>query len=181
MKWRRNKESMDQQQNRDQAIEDPNALDGSDEQIASIEKDLQDARDQLLRRTAEMENMRRRHQQEREQWILESNRNLILALLPTLDDLERTLEHAAEAQDPLTQGIELVHKNLIKTLERFGVRPMLVVGQQFDPQQHDALMQEARNDAEPGSITREIQKGYMLGEKVLRHAKVFVAQEQENV
>ena len=164
---------MDEQQDRDDVMQDQNET-GSE--LADLERDLQDSRDQLLRRTAEMENMRRRHQQEREQWVLESNRNLILALLPTVDDLERTLEHAEEAKDPMSQGIELVYKNFIKTLERFGVRPMPVMGEQFDPQQHDALMQEPRSDVEPGTITREIQKGYMLGDKVLRHAKVFVAQ-----
>jgi molecular chaperone GrpE len=167
---------MDDQQDRDPIVEGGNSETG---EASDLERELQESRDQLLRRTAEMENMRRRHQQEREQWVLESNRNLILAMLPTIDDLERTLEHAHEAKDPLTQGIELVYKNFLKTLERFGVRPMDVAGRAFDPQQHDALMQEPRNDVEPGTVTREIQKGYMLGDKVLRHAKVFVAQPVE--
>lgn len=169
---------MDNEQDRNEILEDQQQNDGQSRE-ADLERELQDTREQLLRRTAEMENMRRRHQQDKEQWILESNRNLILALLPTVDDLERTLEHASEANDPMTQGIDLVYKNFLKTLERFGVRPMQVSGVAFDPQQHDALMQEPRTDVEAGTVTREIQKGYLLGDKVLRHAKVFVAQQPE--
>lgn len=174
MKWRRMKDNMEENPN--EILEDQAKVDDANP-TEDRERELQEVRDQLLRRTAEMENMRRRHQQEREQFVLESNRALILALLPTLDDLERTLEHAQEANDPMVQGIELVYKNFLKTLERFGVKAMEVTGEPFDPQRHDALMQESRSDVEPGMVTREIQKGYMLGDKVLRHAKVFVSQD----
>jgi molecular chaperone GrpE len=164
------------EENSNEVLEDQTKTDGANP-AEDREREVQEVRDQLLRRTAEMENMRRRHQQEREQWVLESNRTLLLALLPTLDDLERTLEHAQEANDPMVQGIELVYKNFLKTLERFGVKAMDVAGEPFDPQRHDALMQETRDDVEPGTVTKEIQKGYMLGDKVLRHAKVFVSQD----
>jgi len=150
-----------------------------DVKIEEVERALQETRDQLLRRTAEMENMRRRHQQEREQLIFEANRRLILDLLTMLDDLERTMEHASEQKDPLTQGIELIYKNFLKTLERYGVRPMLAVGEPFDHAKHDALLEEPREDIEPGIITREIQRGYLLNDNVLRHAKVFVSKAAE--
>ena len=158
------------------------ATDGGDaveQKIVEIEQLLNDTRDQLLRRTAEMDNMRRRHQQEREQLIFEGNKRLILDLLTVVDDLERTLEHASEEKDPMTQGIELVYKNFIKTLERYGANPMETVGQPFDPMKHDALMEEPRTDVAPGTVTREIQRGYMLNDSVLRHAKVFVAKAAE--
>lgn len=147
--------------------------------VAELEQAVADTKDQLLRRTAEMENMRRRNQQEREQLIFEANRRLLTDLVSTLDDLERTLEHAAEANDPMTQGIELVYKNFLKVLERYGVQPMDTAGKPFDPHMHDALMQEANSEVEPGTITREIQKGYMLRDAVLRHAKVVVAKEPD--
>src|SRR5438874_12846003 len=92
--------------------------DATEEKIAEVEQLLQDTRDQLLRRTAELDNMRRRHQQEREQLIFEGNKRLIADLLGVVDDLERTLEHASEGKDRLTQGIELILKHLLKTLER---------------------------------------------------------------
>ena len=153
--------------------------DSVNEKITAIERTLEETRDQLLRRTAELENMRRRHVQEREQLIFDANKRLIVDLLSVVDDLERTLEHASEEKDPMTQGIELVYKNFIKTLERYGVQPMLTVGETFDPHKHDALMQEPRTDIAPGVITREIQRGYLLNDSVLRHAKVFVAKEPD--
>ena len=153
------------------------AEDTFEEKIAAVEKTLEETRDQLLRRTADLENMRRRHTQEREQLIFDANRRLILDLLSVVDDLERTIEHASETQDPLTQGIELLYKNFLRTLERYGVRPMQTVGEEFDPHKHDALMEEPRTDVKPGVVTREIQRGYLLNDTVLRHAKVFVAKE----
>ena len=146
---------------------------------SGLESALAETRDQLLRRTAEMENMRRRHQQEREQLIFEANRRLILDLLSVVDDLERTLEHASQEKDPMTQGIELVLKNFQKTLERYGVKPMQTAGEIFDPMKHDAMMQEPRADLAPGAITKEIQRGYLLNDSVLRHAKVIVAREPD--
>src|SRR5207249_988465 len=92
------------------------------------------------------------------------------------DDLERTLEHASQEKDPMAQGIELVFKNFLKLLERYGVTPMQTIGEPFDPMKHDALMQEQRTDTEPGTVTREIQRGYLLRDAVLRHAKVIVAE-----
>ena len=153
--------------------------DSGNEHIAAIEQALEETRDQLLRRTAEMENMRRRHIQEREQLTFEANKRLIVDLLSVVDDLERTLEHASEEKDPMTQGIELVYKNFIKILERYGVQPMHTVGEEFDPHKHDALMHEPRTDVAPGMITREIQRGYLINDNVLRHAKVFVAKEPD--
>jgi molecular chaperone GrpE len=147
--------------------------------IAEVEQTLETTRDQLLRRTAELENMRRRHQQEREQLVFEANKRLILDLLGIVDDLERTIEHASESKDPLTQGIELIYKSFLKTLERYGVRPMQTVGEAFDPMKHDALLEEPRDDLAPGFVTREIQRGYLLNENILRHAKVFVSKTAE--
>ena len=153
--------------------------DAVDEKIAEIERTLDATRDQLLRRTAEMENMRRRHQQEREQLIFDANKRLILDLLGIIDDLERTIKHASESNDPMTQGIELIYKSFLKTLERYGVQPMQTAGEAFDPMKHDALLEEPRDDVAPGMVTREIQRGYLLGDNILRHAKVFVSKAAE--
>ena len=173
-----NKDQNDEQ-SRTNATGADDATDAFEAKAAEIEKLLEDTRDQLLRRTAEMENMRRRHQQEREQLIFEGNRRLILDLLSVVDDLERTLEHASKEKDPMAQGIELVHKNFLKTLERYGVRLMETEGQMFDPMKHDAMMQQPMTGVEPGTIVKEIQRGYLLQESVLRHAKVIVAREAD--
>jgi molecular chaperone GrpE len=154
--------------------QDPNAT-----RIAELELALDEARDQLLRRTAEMDNMRRRFNLEREQLIFESNKRLLAELLTTLDDMERTLEHADAGKEAVVQGMDLIYKNLLKLLDRYGVTPMETVGKTFDVHAHDALMEEATNDVPPGTITKEIQKGYWLNDSVLRHAKVVVAKEQD--
>ncbi len=153
-----------------------------DEKIAEIERTLDTTRDQLLRRTAELENMRRRHQQEREQLIFDANKRLIIDLLGIIDDLERTIEHVSESNDrssSMMQGIELIYKNFLKTLERYGVHPMQTVGEPFDPMKHDALLEEPRDDVAAGLVTREIQRGYALHDTILRHAKVFVSKAAE--
>lgn len=146
-------------------------------QIETLEAELKDSKEQLLRRTAEMDNMRRRFAQEREQLIFEANKRLIADLLSTVDDLERTLDHAGAEKGALYEGVQLVHKNFLKTLERYGVKAMETVGKPFDVHSQDALMQESAADVEPGTVTKEIQKGYKMNDSVLRHAKVVVASE----
>ena len=79
----------------------------------------------------------------------------------------------------LKEGVELVYKNFLKTLERYGVRAMQTIGEHFDVHLHDALMEEATHNAAPGTITKEIQKGYLMNDAVLRHAKVIVAKEPD--
>lgn len=147
------------------------------QQVMTLERELQDARDLALRRTAELDNMRRRFNQERDILIFEGNKRLLTELLPVLDDLERTLQHAEK--NPFTEGVELVYKNFVRLLERYGVRPMETVGKPFDVHSHDALMEEVNAEVEPGIITKEIQRGYMLNDTVLRHAKVIVAKQPD--
>ena len=151
-----------------------------DERITSLESEVAKANDLLLRRTAELENMRRRHDQERIQLIFEANKRLITELLPTVDDLERTLSVIKpEERTPLVEGIELVYKNFIKVLEKHNVSAINSVGEPFDVNLHDALMEEERTDIEPGTITIEVQKGYRMNDAILRHAKVIVAKGPE--
>ena len=154
--------------------------DERDIRIAQLQTELEQTKDQLLRRTAEMDNMRRRHQSESVTLIFEANKRLIIELLATIDDLERTLsvikpdEHTA-----LTEGIELVYKNFQKILEKNNVKPFESIGKPFDVHLHDALMEQVSDKVEPGTIINEIQKGYMMNDDVLRHAKVIVAKRAE--
>jgi molecular chaperone GrpE len=158
-------------------FEHEDVQDSAGDRIAELEQQLAEARDQLLRRTADVDNMRRRHNEERDQLIYESNKRLITDLLSTLDDMERTLQHVAAGNDALLQGLELIYRNFVKVLVKYGLEPMETEGQPFDVQSHDALLEEARADVEPGTVLKEIQKGYKLNSSVLRHAKVIVAKE----
>ena len=154
--------------------------DEHDIRIAQLQTELEQTKDQLLRRTAEMDNMRRRHQSETVQLIFEANKRLIIELLATIDDLERTITFIKpNEKDSLSEGIQLVYRNFQKILEKNNVKPFESVGKIFDVHFHDALMEEVRADLEPGTITNEVQKGYMMGDAVLRHAKVIVAKRAE--
>jgi molecular chaperone GrpE len=160
-------------------IEEELPQEGAD-RISELEAEVSQANDMLLRRTAELENMRRRHEQERMQLIFEANKRLITELLSTVDDLERTLSFVKpEEHTPITEGIELVYKNFLKILERHQVQAIESVGKPFDHNLHDALMEQASDDVEPGTIITEVQKGYVMNDSVLRHSKVIVAKEKE--
>jgi molecular chaperone GrpE len=160
------------QEGQNTLVEEPD----NESRLTQLERELADARESTLRRTAELENMRRRHHQERMQLVFEANKKLITELLTTVDDLERTLSHIKpEDKNTFVQGVELVYKNFLRILGQYGVKPIESVGKHFDVSLHDALMEEPRNDIEPGTITTEVTKGYMLNDNVLRHAKVVVA------
>ena len=98
-------------------------------------------------------------------------------LLPVIDDLERSLAHKDEANntESLAEGLELIYKKMFSILEKEGLKALESVGQEFDPDKHDALMQMESKDHESGQVVDEHQKGYMLNEKVIRHSQVIVA------
>jgi molecular chaperone GrpE len=137
-------------------------------------------KDQLLRKAADYENLRRRTERERSELIMMANERLLVHILPFVDDLERSLASAADrADDPFVQGITLIHKNLMVALARAGVTPIAAAGEQFDVEIHEALLQVQRPDLAPHTVIEEVQKGYRLYDKVIRHAKVTVAGESE--
>ncbi|SHK56188.1 nucleotide exchange factor GrpE [Rhodothermus profundi] len=152
--------------------------------IEQLEAELAQVQDKFLRTAAELQNYRRRVEQEKRQ-LLEMGKALaIRPLLEVLDDLERSLEAArqAEEQDPgaayhkLREGVELVHQKFLDELARLGVQPIEAVGQPFDPTVHEAMMQQpAPEGVTPGTVLQEMQKGYRMGERILRHSRVVVA------
>jgi molecular chaperone GrpE len=138
-----------------------------------IERD--EFREISLRKVAELENFRRRTEQERQELIIHANAKLLQKLLPILDDMQRAVESGKNSADKaLLEGIELVFQKTLQTFEEAGVQPMNCVGEQFDANLHEALMQMP-SEAPEGQIVQEAQRGYTLGGKVLRHAKVLVS------
>ena len=105
-----------------------------------------------------------------------ANERLVNELLPVLDDLERALEAAAEHEEAkLEEGVQLVHRSLASLLQRHGLTEIATEGA-FDPHVHEALLAQPAEDAEEGSVLQVLQKGYKLGDKVLRPARVIVAE-----
>jgi molecular chaperone GrpE len=131
----------------------------------------------LLRLAADMENLKKRQERERAELLQFANEHLVKELLPVVDNLERALEHGRQLSAPeaLLEGIELVYHGFLKALDRFGVIPFDSVGQPFDPAMHNAVMQEEAPGVPDCRVTKEVQKGYLMNQRLLRPAMVVVA------
>jgi len=145
--------------------------------LAETEQQLAQYKDLLLRKAAEFENYKKRVDNESATIIRFANEDLIGEIIPVLDDFERFLKSAKEQKnhEVLSRGVELVYQKLLKTLESQGVKAFETVGKEFDVHYHDALMQVHREGVPPHMILEEVEKGYLLNEKVIRHAKVVVS------
>jgi molecular chaperone GrpE len=132
--------------------------------------------DAYLRLAADFDNYRKRVAREHADLTARANERLVNELLPVLDDLERALEAAAEHEEAkLEEGVQLVHRSLVTLLERHGLSEIATEGA-FDPHVHEALLAQPGEGAEEGSVLQVLQKGYRLGDKVLRPARVIVAE-----
>jgi molecular chaperone GrpE len=132
--------------------------------------------DSLQRLKAEFDNYRKRTAREYEALSERATESLVKELLPVLDDLERALEAAERHEEAkLEEGVALVHRELSDTLRKHGVAEIETDGA-FDPHVHEALLAQPVEGAEPGSVVEVLQKGYRLGDRVLRPARVVVAE-----
>jgi len=149
-----------------------------DDDPAALRAEVDTLRDRLLRLQADFENVRKRHLKEREESYQYGHQNLVKDLLPTVDNLERALEHARSEGarlEGLVEGVELVLRELAGVLGRHGVREIEADGQPFDPAVHEALAQAHAPDAPPNTVVQVVQKGFLLRERLLRPAKVLVS------
>ncbi len=142
-----------------------------------LETQVNQLKDQHLRKIAEFENYKRRTEKEFLAHLEFANEGLIVELLPVLDDFERFLEHADDNEETKTfkEGVELVYKKLFSALEKKGLKVMEVIGEEFDSEKHEALMQVDSDKVESGYIVDQHLKGYLINDKVIRHAQVLVA------
>ena len=131
--------------------------------------------DKNIRLLAEFDNYKRRTQEERSKLFKYAGEELVKALFPILDDLRRTLEADGKTNErTILEGVELIMTKLDKTLEEHGIAAFDSVGQDFDPDRHEALMSE-KSDKGDNVIIKEFEKGYKYNDKILRHAKVVVS------
>ncbi len=146
-------------------------------QVEELHKQVDQYKDMLLRKAAEFDNFKRRIENETTNIVRFATESLIDDLLPVLDDFERSLKHSKESKefDALVKGVELIYLKLVKVLEGRGVKAFETVGKEFNVDYHDALMQMPRKDLPPHTVVEEVEKGYMLNDKVIRHAKVVVS------
>lgn len=152
---------------------------GSHEDVVTkFETLVKELNEKYLRLYAEYDNFRRRTQKEKADLIKYGGEEIILSILPIVDDMERALAHHKDAKDhkPLQEGLDLILQKTQKILSSKGVQPMDAKGQPFDPELHDAITNiPATSEDMKGKVADVVEKGYTLYGKVIRHAKVVVA------
>jgi len=147
-------------------------------------KETQDLADKnydlYVRSQAEMENLKKRFQRDKDEWVKFSNESLIKELLPVLDNLEQAILHAnnENAIDALREGVELTLKALKDRLGKAGLVEIHSVGRPFDPNVHEAMAVQEDPESDPGTVLQEVQKGYMLNDRLIRPAMVIVNRSQ---
>jgi molecular chaperone GrpE len=162
------------------ALEVSAAAEGSNQQ-EDLQKQVEQYKDLLLRKAAEFDNYKRRTENEMSVIVQYAHEDVMEDILPVLDDFERSLKHSRESKDydALQKGIELIYQKMMKVLEGRGLKSFETVGKAFDVNLHDALLQMPKADVPHQTVLEEVQKGYMLNDKVIRHAKVVVSSSAE--
>ncbi|HPM40812.1 MAG TPA: nucleotide exchange factor GrpE, partial [bacterium] len=149
------------------------------EQLRLAEEEARGHYDKLLRVMAEFENFKKRISKEQEEQIRYANEKLLADLLPSLDDLDRVIEHVPPDADgeakTIAEGVELVRKNLLATLARYDLKEVESLGEPFDPTRHEAIAAVESEAHDPNTVMAVHRKGYWLGERLLRAAMVTVA------
>ena len=138
---------------------------------------IEELTDRLTRQMAEFDNFRKRTEREKSQMYEIGAKDIIEKILPVIDNFERGLAAVPEEskEDPFVEGMEKIYKQIMTTLEGVGVKPIEAVGQEFNPDFHNAVMHVEDEEAGENIITEEFQKGYMYHDSVVRHSMVKVA------
>ena len=155
---------------------DPDSLQA---QLAEKEKEIAELKDKYLRTLAESENARKRIRQQSEESVRIQRESILRDLLPIIDNLERALAAAREGTDPKTilDGVQMTVRALLDFLRAQGVTPVASVGQAFDPARHEAVDHVASDVHPPNTVVDEFHRGYQIGERILRPARVSVAKD----
>ena len=146
--------------------------------VSSLENENSTLKDQMLRKQAESDNFRKRVLREKEDSIKYGNSNLLMDLITIIDDFERAIKSSQESSDfdNFHSGIELIEKQFVSMLDRnWGLKRMVSVGEEFDPQLHEAIGMEESSEYDKQTVIEDYQSGYILQDRVLRPAKVKVA------
>jgi molecular chaperone GrpE len=151
------------------------AADAPEDSPEQLRQQRDDYYDRLLRKTAEFDNYRKRIDRERQQVSESAAADLLEELLPLVDDMERALHAEGSDAEAIRRGVELIHKQLLETLRKRGVRPIESLGADFDPHYHMAVAHDSAEGRRDGEIIEEFRRGYMLGDRLLRPAMVKVA------
>jgi molecular chaperone GrpE len=152
-----------------------------EEKYETAHKEAQDNYDRLLRVSADFENYKKRTAREMEDLRKFANQSLVKDLLPIIDNLELAIKSASENKQPpqegkhLLDGVELTRKEILKVLEKYNVKQIEALGQPFDPNFHEAVMRDESDQHAENTVINEMQKGYLMHDRLIRPAMVVVA------
>jgi molecular chaperone GrpE len=165
------------------AAETQAALEEMSQLVESLKAQLEDRTSQYVRIVADFDNFRKRTQKEKEDLEQQVKCSTIVELLPVVDNFERArsqIKPQSDAEMNIHKSYQGIYKQFVDCLKRIGVGPMRSEGKEFDPNLHEAVLREATDEYPEGTVIEELVRGYMLGEKVLRHAMVKVAAPPES-
>ena len=166
----------DLEQSKSEHVDEPDPTWSVQERLAAAEAKVEEHFDHLQRLAAEFDNYRKRAAREQEAFAARANERVVKELLPVLDDLERALEAAEQHEEAkLEDGVRLVHRALAEVLRKEGVEEIPTDGA-FDPHVHEALLAQPGEGVESGNVLQVLPKGYRLGDKVVRPARVIVSE-----
>ena len=166
----------------EQKVSEAEKTGSGDDGDMTPEEEVAELKDKLLRTLADMENLRRRSQKDREDALKYSSANFARDMLSVADNLRRAIDSIPEDGDPdgaalvgFIEGISLTEKELLSTLERHGIRKIDPMGEKFDPQFHEAMFEIPSAEAENGTVLQVVEVGYVIHDRLLRPAKVGIA------
>ena len=158
----------------------------SDDETSSGPSNLKEAQEQIdelservIRLTADYDNYRKRAQRDKAEVRQFANQGILEKLLPVLDNFEMAIVAVKDADSSVRDGVQMIYDQLLGVLKAEGVEPVDAVGEQFDPNMHEAISQEESEDAEEGEVIRQIQRGFNLNDRLVRPARVVVAKVSE--
>ncbi len=158
----------------DESTED---IQDSNMEVVQLRKQLEEQQQKALRAQADFDNFRRRSRQEKEEFAKYASKQLIEQLLPVYDNFDRALQTSKDTQDfeALFKGVDMIYRQFAQILEQEGLKPIEAVGQPFNPEFHQAVMQVESDEYEEGTVVEEMQRGYILKDKVIRPSMVKVS------
>jgi molecular chaperone GrpE len=165
-------DTLKEQDQQDQ--QDPQPADVQPDPLEELRREKDALQDRLLRTAAEFDNYRKRVDRERRDLAEHTAADVVSELLPIIDNLERALAAASDT-DPLRKGVELILKQMLDLLRKRGVKPIEALGADFDPNFHQAVIHETSSEHREGEVMEELQRGYLIGDRLLRPAMVKVA------
>ena len=148
---------------------------GEPSEVEALQSELEQVHDLLRRKQAEFDNYRKRIEREQKEFVAYATSELVLEVLPVLDNLERALESSeGSSQEQIREGVEIIYRQFHETLKKAGLRQVNALGEDFDPHVHEAVARVDSSDHREGEVLEVLQKGYFLKDRLLRPAMVRV-------